>query len=392
MSVYIQNIECLVPETSYSQAFIREKMKGWLKGSRRVNRYLDRIYKNSGIDKRHSVITDPDGFFHVSGDGRISVPTTKYRNDLFTSSAKKMFVALAEQTIRSCENANFGKITHVITVSCTGFFNPGPDYEIIRKLNLKNNVQRFNIGFMGCHGAFPALRLAHAICQADPSATVLIVAVELCTLHAQLGEDLDSILGGAIFADGGAGVVVSAAAPLPGQKVFKLNHFESALIPDSETDMAWTIGDTGFEMTLSQNVPKIIGRNISEILSPILAEHGITVSDIQHWAVHPGGKSILDRIEKSLNIGNCLEESRSVLRQYGNISSATILFVLKEMLQKPCKGPDESVLAMAFGPGLTMEACFLSKHATPPQYEDSKRLTASRSSVSGTTESRLRID
>ena len=276
--------------------------------------------------------------------------------------AGKMFVDLADGAIRACSNADFDKITHVITVSCTGFFNPGPDYEIIKQLNLPRNVQRFNIGFMGCHGVFPALRLAHTICLAEPHAIVLIVAVELCTLHAQLKEDLDSILGGAIFSDGGASAIISATAPVPGQNVFELEHFESTLIPDSEAAMAWTIGNTGFEMTLSQYVSKIIECNIAGILGSILDRRGGSISDIRHWAVHPGGKSILDRIGASLGLDGCLEESRDVLRQYGNMSSPTILFVLDEILAKPREKSRESVLAMAFGPGLTVEMCFMSKH------------------------------
>jgi len=361
MSVYIQGIECQIPEVFYSQSIIRERMKTWLKESRRVTRYIDSIYRDSGIDKRHSVIADPDSFFRPGGNGEFSVPSTKDRNELFTRSAKKMFVDLAEKAICGYRNGDFDKITHVITVSCTGFFNPGPDYEIIKRLNLPKNIQRFNLGFMGCYAAFPALRLAHTICLADPSATVLIVAVELCTLHAQLDHALDSILGGAIFADGGASVIVSAAPPMPGQDVFELEHFTSTLIPESEADMAWTIGDTGFKMVLSQHVPKIIESNIAKILTPMLDEQGVTISDIQHWAVHPGGKSILDKVETSLGIGSCLQESRSVLRQYGNMSSATILFVLKGILEKPGNKSRESVLAMAFGPGLTAEMCFISK-------------------------------
>jgi len=365
MSVYVQNIACEVPETSYSQSFVSRKMKGWIGQSRRATRYIDGIYKDSGIDKRHSVIDDPDDFFKPSGNGHVTVPTTKHRNDLFTSSARKMYVDLAEKAILGCKNTDFSEITHVITVSCTGFFNPGPDYEIVKRLGLKESVQRFNLGFMGCYGAFPALRMADTICRADRSATVLIVAVELCTLHAQLSEDLDSILGGAIFADGGASVIVSTKAPAASQSVFELKSLSSTLIPDSEGDMAWTIGDTGFEMVLSQYVPKIIECNISEIITPLLHEQGISASDIKHWAVHPGGKSILDKIETSVGIENRLQESRSVLRRFGNMSSATVLFVLKEILAKPAKTQSESVLAMAFGPGLTVEMGFMSRLAKP---------------------------
>jgi len=365
MSVYIQNIECQVPETSYPQSFVRQKMHSIIEHSRKTSRYIDSIYRDSGIEKRHSVITDPDGFFKPNNNGHVIAPTTKRRNELFTVAARKMFVDLADKAISRCENADFAKITHVVTVSCTGFFNPGPDYEIVRQLGLSMTVQRFNIGFMGCHGVFPALRLAHAICTADPGAVVLIVAVELCTLHVQLSPDLDSILGGAIFSDGGASVIVSAAEPHGGQMVFELEHFASTLIPDSEADMAWTIGDTGFEMVLSQYVPKIIECNIAEIITALLNEHKVGIHDIEHWAVHPGGKSILDKIEAALGIDNRLTESRSVLRQFGNMSSATVLFVLAEILAKPTSKSSELVLAMAFGPGLTAEACFMSKCTAP---------------------------
>jgi len=361
MSVYIQNIECQVPDNSYSQAFLMDKLKGRLKGSKRTNRLIDRIYKESGIDKRHSVIADLDAFYGTSNGEARTTPTTKCRNDLFTKAGRQMFIDLGQKVVERCDNVLYSDITHLIVVSCTGFFNPGPDYEIINALGLDKTVQRYSIGFMGCYGAFPALRLAQAICQSDQNATVLIVAVELCTLHAQLKEDLDSILGSAIFADGGAAVVVSTKPPLVGQPVLEMEHFESTLIPDSEADMAWIIGNSGFEMVLSQYVPKIIESNISEIIEPILNKQGMTISDIDHWAIHPGGKAILDKIESALNLGNRLEAPRSVLRQYGNMSSATILFVLKEILQRRSNGISESVLSMAFGPGLTVEVGFLRK-------------------------------
>ncbi|MFB0525575.1 MAG: 3-oxoacyl-[acyl-carrier-protein] synthase III C-terminal domain-containing protein, partial [Phycisphaerae bacterium] len=202
-----------------------------------------------------------------------------------------------------------------------------------------------------------------------------IVVVELCTLHAQLKEDLDAILGSAIFADGGAAVIVSTKTPLPNQPIFQMEHFESTLIPDSEADMAWTIGNSGFEMVLSKYVPKIIESNISEIIKPILNQQGVTISDIDHWAVHPGGRSILDKIESALELGNRLKASRFVLRQYGNMSSATILFVLKEILQQRSDRINESVLSMAFGPGLTVEVGLLKKQTTREAGEKRAKLT-----------------
>jgi len=364
MSVYIQNIECQVPETFYPQSVLMEKLKSWLNGSKRTNRYIERIFKESGIDKRHSVVTDLDAFYRHGEQFDGEVPTTKNRNDFFVTAGKQMFVSLAREAIDRCEHTDYSDITHLVVISCTGFFNPGPDYEIVRELGLNSHVQRYNIGFMGCHGAFPGLRLAHAICRSDPNATVLVVAVELCTLHAQHKEDLDSILGCAIFADGGASLIVSSKTPQDKSAVLRMEQFESALIPDSEGDMAWLIGNSGFEMVLSQYVPRIIESNIYEIVAPILERRGVAAADVVHWAVHPGGKSILDKIESSLHLPGRLEASRSILRRYGNMSSATVLFVLKEVLQQPSHKDAESVLCMAFGPGLTVEVGFLSKIAT----------------------------
>jgi predicted naringenin-chalcone synthase len=232
-------------------------------------------------------------------------------------------------------------------------------------LNLNKSVQRYNIGFMGCYAAFPALRLAHAICRSAPDAAVLIVAIELCTLHAQLKDDSDSLRSGALFADGAAAVVVSAKDPAPNSKVLGLDHFESTLMPDSEHDMAWTIGDTGFEMVLSQYIPRIIESNIRAIVEPLLARRHMHISDVDHWAVHPGGRAVLDKIESSLGLDHRLEDSRNVLKQYGNMSSATVLFVLKRILEKPAARARESVVSMAFGPGLTAELGFLTKITTP---------------------------
>lgn len=355
MCVFIQNIACRTPENCYSQQSIKERIKRLLKASARTNRYIDSIYENSEIDQRYSCISNPDDFFRVCDNGGIDIPATKQRNDLFTTAARKLFVDVARETIERCPNADFSDITHLVTVSCTGFFNPGPDYAIIEELHLNKNVQRYNIGFMGCHAAFPALRLARQICLAEPGATVLVAVVELCTLHLQLKEDLDSLLGGAIFADGAAGVIVSSKKPAPGQNVFELKYFESTLIPDSREQMAWTIGDTGFEMVLSQYIPKVIQSNIRGIVEPILNGQGLSIADVDHWAIHPGGKAILDRIEESLGIQGRCAPSREVLRQYGNMSSATVLFVLKHILENSNANGDNSVFAMAFGPGLTVE-------------------------------------
>jgi predicted naringenin-chalcone synthase len=363
MKAYIHNIVSAVPEPFYDQSLIRERTKLWLNASPKVRRYIDAIYNASAIEKRHSVIDDADAFFEPAPDGSFTAPSTGARNDLFTAAAGKIFVDLARRAVETCDSFDYPDITHLITVSCTGFFRPGPDCLIIKSLGLNPNVARFNIGFQGCCAAFPAMRLADSICRADPDAVVLVICVELCTLHAQLTDDTDSLLGGALFADGGAAALISAQPPPPEKPAYRIDSFESAIIPSTNSEMAWTITDSGFRMVLSQYIPDIIAANIREILRPALSANGMKPADIEHWAVHPGGRSILDKIESALNIEGRLDASRSVLRNYGNMSSATILFVLKELLRTAPKRPAESVFALAFGPGLTVETAILHKLA-----------------------------
>ena len=361
MSVYLHQIASQVPQYAYNQDTIREKMLQWLAPERKTARLINRIYKESGIHTRYSVLPDTGLSLGLTDGPCRETAGTGHRNELYTESARRLYVDVARQVLNDSDSMSPEQVTHLITVSCTGFFNPGPDYEIIRQVPLNPTVQRFHIGFMGCYGAFPALRLAQSICQADPEACVLIVDVELCSLHLQIKDDLNSILGGALFADGAAAVLVNSRPPRPDKTALELDHFATTLLPNSETEMAWTIGDHGFEMILSPQVPRLIEANLLDILHPSLQEWNSSVSAIRHWAVHPGGKAILDRIETSLLLEDQLTVSRSVLRDYGNMSSVTILFVLQAMMNQPASTARESLLAMAFGPGLTMEMGLMHK-------------------------------
>jgi len=361
MSVYVHQIACQVPEYAYDQDTIRQKMLMWLSADRKTTRYVNRIYRESGIHRRYSVLPEAGAGLGLS-EGPCKRPAgTGQRNEIYTEAARKLYVDVSRRVLKESSAIGHEQITHLITVSCTGFFNPGPDYEIITQLDLNPTIQRFHLGFMGCYGAFPALRLAQSICQADSEACVLIAAVELCSLHLQVRNDLDSILGGALFADGAAAVLVSSQSPAVRQPAFTLDHFASALLPDTKTDMAWTIGDHGFEMVLSHHIPRLIEMNLLDALHPALKRWDASISAIRHWAIHPGGKAILDRIEASLLLENRLQNSRTVLQNYGNMSSVTILFVLKALLESKPEATRESLLAMAFGPGLTMEMGLLHK-------------------------------
>ena len=369
MPVYLHNLATAVPENTFDQTFLRDQMKTYVSSRPATRRIIHRLYTNSGIKKRHTVVND----FHANGDpriffqkeGELSEPSTKTRNDLYANHAKSLFVDVARQLLDQNPGISKKDITHVITVSCTGFFAPEPAYEIVKQLELDPSTQRYHVGFMGCFAAFPALKMAQSFCKADPDATVLIVSVELCTLHLQSSEQTDQLISASVFADGASGAIVSATKPSAGTPYYRLEQFQTSIADQSEEDMAWTIGDTGFDMVLSTYVPDIIQSNLSSSIQPLMNAYELETPDITHWAIHPGGRAILDKIETSLSLApDKLHASRSVLANYGNMSSATILFVLKELLNKPVAGGKEQTLAMAFGPGLTIESGLLTKHSS----------------------------
>jgi len=367
MPVYLHHIETLVPEQAYSQEFARERMEAWVEGDKQ-RRLVRRVYRNSGIETRYSTLDDfrlgSEGtLFKTDANGRIIEPGTRERNDRFSQEARKMAGEVARRALTGSSHYSAADITHVITVTCTGFSNPGPDFHIVREANLSASTQRYALGFMGCYAALPALRMASQFCQADPSAVVLIVSIELCSLHLHFENGIDSLLGNAIFGDGAAAALVSARLPSPERPAYCLDGFASTLIPSAEKDMAWLIGNKGFEITLSTYVPEVIGAHIREIVDRILLAHKRGFGDIALWAVHPGGKAILDKVQSELQLtDDQIRASRTVLRRYGNMSSATSLFVLKEILDSAAPGSGrDGICAIAFGPGLTVETALLQR-------------------------------
>ncbi|MCW4385140.1 type III polyketide synthase [Salinibacterium sp. SYSU T00001] len=347
-------LDTLVPDTVLQQDVVRDVFAAQPGLGRLAQRLVPATFDNAAIETRHSAIAEmsweaksEDPLFFDSESGRLLVPSTKQRNDIYAEQAGRLYIEVAR---KATEGIDRDRITHVITVSCTGFFAPGPEYLIARELKLRPGVQRFHLGFMGCYASMPALKLAKQLVDADPGAVVLVVSVELCTLHVRTSDDPDQIVAASLFSDGAAAAVV-ASEPVSGG--CSLDAFESVVTPVGEADMAWTIGDEGFEMVLSSYVPKIIGEYIEGALQPLFAR--ASASDIQHWAIHPGGRSILDRVQETLHLSEQqLVPSRDTLRDYGNMSSATVLFVLKHILAEA--QPGERVCAMAFGPGLTVES------------------------------------
>lgn len=369
MSSYIHNISTIVPQHSYTQSFLRDKMKEYVSNRPSSRRIIHRIYNNSGIDKRHTVIKDfranGDPRFFFQKDGSFTAPTTGKRNDLYAKHGKKLFVRTAEKTIEESKNFRKEDITHVITVSCTGFFAPEPAFEIIKQLELSRGTQRYHLGFMGCFAAFPAMKMAQAFCESHPDAAVLVVCLELCSLHLQDSEVTDNLISASVFADGAAGLIISSRNPSDSGPCYKLEQFSTSLADDSEKDMAWTIGDTGFDMILTTYVPDIIKANMPSAVKPLLEEYNLDKNQIDRWAIHPGGRAILDKIQQSMKLkDNQVASSRSVLAEYGNMSSATILFVLKKLLNEKMHSANEKILGMAFGPGLTIETGLFSKLKT----------------------------
>lgn len=386
MSVFIHRLETEVPQTHYDQSFASELMQKHVGSRDATRRILRNVYHHSGIKKRHSVITDFSSsesqplFFNNDGT-RTTPPDTKTRNDIYAREARTLFVNLAKKLLHGTDGFTKEEVTHVITISCTGFFAPGPDYYVVRELGLSGSVQRYHIGFMGCYAAFQGLKMADAFCRSDPEAVVLVLCVELCTLHLQFSDDTDSMIAASVFSDGGSGALVSAKNPAltdnsentslsagagkPSGYPARIISFRCDLTPRGEEDMAWTLGNEGFLMRLSTYVPEIIRENIESSLERILYHAGMNLTDITSWAIHPGGRAILDNIQKALGLTDAqMAASRTVLREYGNMSSATILFVLKELLENSESHDKDYIFAMAFGPGLTIESAVLQRAGT----------------------------
>lgn len=369
MPAYINHISTAVPEHYYEQDFLRERMMEYVGGKESTRRIIRRIYNRSGIRKRHTVVRDfhsnGDPRFYFREDGGMEQPSTGTRNERYIRHARPLFTRLARSVLEE-SGTDPGSVTHVITVSCTGFYAPEPAFHIIRDLGLPPSTERYHVGFMGCFAAFPALRMARSFCEAEPDARVLIVCLELCSLHFQGRERADNLISESVFADGGAGVLVSGNRGVKGAD-FRMGRFSTEIAEHSEDDMAWIIGDTGFDMVLSTAVPEILSDHIRQALRGLAGEAARDPAGIPRWAVHPGGRAILDKIQGEMGLApRQIEASREVLREYGNMSSATILFVLKNMLEGEAGETPEETVALAFGPGLTIESAMLTRLKSSP--------------------------
>ena len=349
--VYINRIATCVPEHDVHGSFVTYAPN--LLSREEDRRIFSALAHRSGIEHRYSVLKastdagklDADDFYLPH-----AFPSTKTRMAVY----KQHAFPLACQAIDALDINNEGApITHVIVTSCTGFYAPGIEHDIIRHYGLNPTVERTIVGFMGCQAAVNALKLAYHAVRSDPHARVLMVNLELCTLHLQELDNIDQIMSFLIFADGCAASIISAEAT-----GLEILGFHAGILPKSREHITWHIGDTGFDMVLARQVPATITTGIADYMRSF---PGIADGEaIRHWAVHPGGRAILDAVRNGLNLtDDDLAISLDILRRYGNMSSATVMFVLETMLRQGI-GEGKGV-AMAFGPGLSAEGMLFSR-------------------------------
>jgi len=353
---YIAAIETALPTYCHTQ----EAFTGFFSNAtddETIKRKIKIIANKAGIHTRYSVLKDyslsPAQFeFYEKDKSLMPEPSLSKRMLVYREEAIKLSV----EAVKKIKNFDEIKqsVTHIITVTCTGMFAPGLDIELIRALNLSPTIDRSSINFMGCNAAILALKNADNICMSNPKAKVLIVCTELCTLHFQKKYNDDYILSNMLFGDGCAAVLI---AGVPGEMAsntsVKIDKFNSLILHKGYNDMAWQLSETGFLMNLTSYVSGMIKDNIKLMLDSI----HIDPSTIDYWAIHPGGKKIVDDFFEALHIDTSkASESYDVLKNYGNMSSPTVLFVLKQVIEKnTAHKKGETIFSAAFGPGLSIE-------------------------------------
>ncbi|WP_336273047.1 type III polyketide synthase [Vreelandella indica] len=341
-SVFINRIATAVPDFDIHSKFIEYCPR--LLPDKRSVKVFQRMAERAQIEHRYSFL-EP----HLDED-KLDLGGF-YKNEAFPDTQARMqFYERFAFTLakRALGQLDLSSTTHLVTTTCTGFYAPGLDHQLIHHYGLPGSVERTNVGFMGCYAAINALKLARHIVRSEPDAKVLVLNLELCTLHLKPTGTLEEILSFAIFSDGCAASIVTAEPA-----GLEIQGFNTDVLPETEALITWRIGNQGFDMQLSGKVPGVIASHLPLMMTKLL--DGYQRSDIAHWAIHPGGRTVLDAVKAGAELEeNQLLASREVLRKFGNMSSATIMFVLQAMMNNPKKpGPG---LAMAFGPGLTVES------------------------------------
>jgi predicted naringenin-chalcone synthase len=348
-----------LPRHSIEQESAVEIAKGMIYGEGPPDKSLDMLYRGTCIRRRGSVLLESNNgsgvrqsFYPRPADAGDRGPATAARMQRYGQEAPRLAVEAARRALRGADTAA-DRITHLVTVSCTGFGAPGIEFDLIKQLDLPPTVGRVNVGFMGCHGTLNALRAAKAFADADPDAQVLLCSVELCSLHYHYGDNPQQLVANALFADGAAALVISGR-PNNGSAAWEIAGCGSCLFPNADAAMTWRIGDHGFEMTLAPEVPALIADNLRPWMMGWLAGFDLDIERIGSWAIHPGGPKIVLGVADVLGLPRAATDaSLGVLSAHGNMSSATVPFVLESLRGSGAPTP---CVALGFGPGLVAEA------------------------------------
>lgn len=334
--------------------------------SRRHQKALLPLYRQSGVDQRYSVLlhsetggyADRQDFYQASDEASLGGPTTSERMSAYQRYASELSMRAAGGAVRQA-GIEVDQYTHLVTVSCSGFAAPGVDIDLVERLHLPRGIQRTHVGFMGCHGALNGIRVVKAICQSDPNAVVLMCAVELCSLHQQYTDNAQQLVANSLFSDGASALVCAGAEHAQkGARIGRIVDSGSYIIPDTSEMMSWKIGNHGFEMGLSPRVPDIITECLPDWMESWLNQHHLSCEEIDDWVIHPGGPRIVTACAEALQLSEQqVAPSFEILREYGNMSSATVLFVLQRFLAR--NSSRRRRVLLAFGPGLCIEAALL---------------------------------
>ena len=360
MGASITAIATAVPEFKKHQSLLPALVCSNLDLDEHYEKLLQDIYDATGIINRYSIFPDgslnnTDVIFFPNKERKTFLSTSE-RMQIYKEHAPTLAVKAIKQCLAEKEDISPSDVTHLITVSCTGMYAPGLDIDIVQQLKFRSETKRFAINFMGCYGAFNGLKVAEAICKAYSTAKVLVICVELCSIHFQEKLTMNNIISNALFSDGAACALIEGN--VCSKPRLAIEDFHSDLLPQSSSTMAWDIADNGFEMVLTSFVPKLIESGIGDFAKNLLIKLGLSISDIEHFAIHPGGKQILISCENALSLSkHDNRHSYQVLKDYGNMSSATVLFVLRKILSSVTKDNHaQNVFSCAFGPGLALES------------------------------------
>jgi alpha-pyrone synthase len=360
--VNIASIGISVPEYKVSQ----EKYLKYVLNTPGIlsenERLLRAICFKSGINERYSVLSD----FSESEPQTITETLVKSagiskRMGIFKEKALNLAISAVKDCLGKATAVKSESITHIISFSCTGMYAPGIEMEIIEEFGFSQNMERTCINFMGCYAAIIALKNAYHIVRSQPESIVLLVGVELCSIHHGTKEEPEQMVANAIFGDGAAAVLVTGKSIELKNRHLEIINFHATFSPSAKKEMTWRIGDHSFELYLSSYIPKLLNLEMGKLTSQLMAKAGLTTKEIEFYAIHPGGMAILKACEKALSLSEKDNfHAYNVLKKYGNMSSVTILFVLNELMNSLMDSDQgKNILSFAFGPGLTMESMFL---------------------------------